>query len=447
MKKLMMSAMMNGEKKMRRRLSRIGARLFFLQDFNGSEVDMKLDLRARIRATVAMLVMVGVVVTVPGPAVADPVGARVPDQEDSTPPMAPAQVVAHSIGELGRTRYRDIFAGLEVDADTGQVVLYVTQPAQAQELVSQGFTRVPTTARSATSVEVRISKYARPQMEITSAHIWKLAEDWESVGVNVYMIALPSDGSGLEVRTNDPAQASTLMTTVSAPEAGVSVADIDFILGNPVQALSRENPDPPYEGGIPIRLDWRQGYNCTAAFGVYVPIVEKEYLVTAEHCYDYGDGVEDMEGDNIGTVRTKSLLYDAATIETDADSGVWVDDDHMFNFRSSQYSYKGEYVCQSGYTSHDRCWIQVIHFVQWKDNTGTVRQGVEGRACAGCPAVAHGDSGGPVWTIRAAEGGVASRGIVSAGHTPVEPDVSYENILWTETPDVLGALGVELLTP
>lgn len=49
-------------------------------------------------------------------------------------------------------------------------------------------------------------------------------------------------------------------------------------------------------------------------------------------------------------------------------------------------------------------------------------------------------------SIRSADGYVAARGIVSGGHVPVEQDVSYEYILWTEVPFATSALGVSIQT-
>lgn len=184
-------------------------------------------------------------------------------------------------------------------------------------------------------------------------------------------------------------------------------------------------------------------------FRVPLPCLGAQAPGLAEHCYDVGDGIEDMNGDGVGTVRTENNRYDAALIQADSQSGVWVNDDYMFNVRSQQYSYDGEYVCQSGYTSYpNRCQIQVTNdYIQYDFDDGKgVRVGVEGRRCAGCPAVAHGDSGGPVWSIRSSDGYVAACGIVSGGHLPVEEGVSYEYILWTEVPFATSALGVSIQT-
>jgi hypothetical protein len=155
-----------------------------------------------------------------------------------------------------------------------------------------------------------------------------------------------------------------------------------------------------------------------------------------------------MNGNNLGSVKSENNVHDAALIATNSQAKVWVNDDYLFDVRSAQYSWDGKYVCQSGYTSYpNRCQIQVTNaYMQWDFQDGKgVRRGVEGRQCAGGNAVAHGDSGGPVWSIRP-DGDVAARGIVSGGHTLVAPIVSYEYILVTEVLTATAALGVSLQT-
>lgn len=372
----------------------------------------------------------------------------VPGQDHDVARTTAVQEVAGALSALGRTDYRDIFSGIRVDEAAGQVVLHATESKRADAMVADGLASMSAAQRSATTVRVVASRYSRVEMERAAAQVWASAKRRAATGVEVYSVVLPSDGSGLEVRTNAPRRAGALSAAVEDGSPLVA-ADIEYVFGHPVRPVTRENPASPYPGGIPIRWDWYlSGWDCTAAFGVRNSS-GTEYLLTAEHCYDVGDGIEDMNGDGVGTVRTEHNRYDAALIQTDSQSGVWVNDDYLFDVRSQQYSYDGEYVCQSGYTSYpNRCQIEVTNdYIQYDFDDGKgVRVGVEGRRCAGCPAVAHGDSGGPVWSIRSADGYVAARGIVSGGHVPVEEGVSYEYILWTEVPFATSALGVSIQT-
>lgn len=409
---------------------------------------MAVEMRRRALAVIGVSAVVGGVLVAPQPASADPEEKRNAGRSLALERTTAAATVADELGELGRTSFRDVFSGIRVDGANGRVTLYVTEPARGRSMVDSGLARVTASTRAATSVQVVASRYSRTAMEQAAEQVWAEAKRQAADGVRVHSVVLPSDGRGLEVRTDAPERARTFSAAVAGAST-LAAADISYVAGNPVKAVSRENPSPPYPGGIPIRWDWGlSGWDCTAAFGVRNS-AGTEYLLTAEHCYDVGDGIEDMDGGGVGTVRTENNQNDAALIETDSQSGVWVNDDYMFNVRSQQYSWDGEYVCQSGYTSYpNRCQIQVTNaYMQWDFGDGKgVRRGVEGRQCAGCPAVAHGDSGGPVWSIRSSDGYVAARGIVSGGHTVVEQDVSYEYILWTETPAALAALGVSIQT-
>ena len=46
----------------------------------------------------------------------------------------------------------------------------------------------------------------------------------------------------------------------------------------------------------------------------------------------------------MGNVQAEDVEFDAALIRADAQSGVWVNDDYMFQVRSEQWSFEGEYM-------------------------------------------------------------------------------------------------------
>jgi hypothetical protein len=395
------------------------------------------------RLGVTAILATGVALVVPGTASASPGGDRVPGASAAPAASAPAQDLADAVGGLAVKEYADTFAGLKVDRATNRVTVYTTDAARGRMLATRGQALAPAVIGRAASVEVRTSKYARPQMQKATAEIWKLAEGWKSSGVSVYSIVLKSDGSGLEVRTNEPVAATAMMGATGSASLAVDTSDISYVVGKKAVPTDRFDPSAPWQGGIPIKWDWSlNDWDCTSAFAARRG--STEYLVTAEHCFDQGDVIEDGGDDRIGGVAEENNITDSAIITTDASPQVWVNDDVVQTYGAAALSWDGEVVCQSGYTSYpNRCNIVVTNeFVEWNFDDGKgPRRGVEGRQCAGCNAVAHGDSGGPVWATRS-DGVLTSRGIVSGGHTPVEEDVSYEYILWTETPAVLNALGL-----
>jgi hypothetical protein len=393
----------------------------------------------RCKFRVACVVAVAIVVTTAVPASAgvpaDRDSGEVPQAELSR--SAAVNLVADRIGALGEAAFREVFSGIRVDEAARSVTVHVTDVASGRSLAERALRSVST---AGVVVDVRQSRYSRRQLDAAAASIWESAG---KSGIQVYSIAKRDDGAGIEVRTAAPAAAGVLASSVSA----LAGADVTFVRGERANAVSREDQSPPYPGGLPIRDGWSSsGWDCTAAFGVRNS--SGTYLLGAEHCYGVGDDVEAMNGNDIGSVVRENNPHDGALISGQAQSGVWVNDDHMFNVRTSSNTWAGEYVCQSGYTSYpNRCQIEITHSnTEWDYQDGKgVRYGAEGRRCSGCAAVAHGDSGGPVWTIHP-EGDVLARGIVSGGWGVVQEGVSYENLLFTKVDAATNALGVQLIT-
>ncbi|MEV4134229.1 hypothetical protein AB0J72_18910 [Dactylosporangium sp. NPDC049742] len=362
------------------------------------------------------------------------------------PAADPVTAAAKSIGKIGRERYAETFAGLKIDHEGGRVLLYATDEKLAARMVQEGLARVSDPAAGKVPVVIERSRYSRQAMDTAGMAVWESAKSWKAQGVEVHSIVLRSDGSGLEIRASDPGRATTLAAQSSGlNRTAVAAAHLTFVTGDKVYSTSRANDSAPYYGGGPIRWDWEfSGYNCTSAFGVRNG-AGKEFLATAEHCFtSIGTGVEDGGGDQIGWVRHIDVLHDAELIETDASAGVWLNDTTVDFFTGYDYSWDGEYLCHSGYTSNMVCSFYVSNeAVQWTDDSGKTRVGVEGYACDACAVVDHGDSGGPVWALYS-NGALESRGINSAGWGEVTG--GYNHMLWTETPSILAALGVSLLT-
>jgi hypothetical protein len=398
-------------------------------------------------AAIGVSIIVGTAIVAPQSTAAASSDER--DREHATE-FAYADVtnsLASAIAGLGRTDYRDIFSGVKIDQATGRVTVYATDPERAEGMVATGLAALSKGERDTTSVEITQSRYARIELEQAAAQV-RAAADTKRAAIDVHSIVIPSDGRGLEVRTDAPQRADAL-SAMAAGAGPVAAADIVMVAGSPVRPVSRESPQSPYPGGIPTRVSTRSsGWDCTSAFGVR-DASGTQFLLTAEHCYNTGNNVRAMNGNNIGNVQAVDVEFDAALIRGNAQSGVWVNDDYMFHVRSQQWSFEGEYVCQSGYTSYpNRCQIQIINdYLQYHLGDGKGwRTGVEGRQCSGCPSVAHGDSGGPVWSIRSSDGYVAARGVVSAGNTPVTPGLSYENIIFTEIQFITAIMGLTLQT-
>ncbi|MFK3983815.1 hypothetical protein ACI2K4_25975 [Micromonospora sp. NPDC050397] len=406
----------------------------------------------RLGAVAAALMVVGTVLVVPTRAGAAPdedrSGAARPATGGALPAgmtvETPTQVLANSIGNLGHTTYQAVFAGLTVDEAAGRVVVHATDVERAQRMVDQGRGAAPALARDSVAVEIRPAKYARPELERAVRQLFAEADRWKTTDAEIYSIVPRADGSGLEVRGDDPVRLSGLLrASTGLDESPVALADVAVVAGQRIHALNRDNPSPPYPGGIPIRWDWEPwGWDCTAAFGLYRP-GGPEYLLTADHCqYVPGDWVEDANGDTVGVVREENIFYDAALIETDAAPYTYVNQDLLFPVRGAAWSWNNELVCHSGRTTVNRCDIRVTNesiYYRLKED-GNLRLGVEGRICTGCLVGDRGDSGGPVWSLRS-DGYLSARGIISGGSGEL-PGGGFDTMIWTEVGYVQNSMNV-----
>jgi hypothetical protein len=394
-----------------------------------------------------MAVALVVAVSGPTPATAGTEDRPVADPFSVGDRPAAAQGFARFVGELGLGDYADVFAGLVVDPKADRLTLFGTDTARLSTLVADARKRAPEALRSV-PVDLQSSRYTRQHLEKVRSGLWREAAGWKSLGVQTYTISVRSDGSGLDVTSNQPARYRALVGGLTS--LGVPRADVAVRSGPRITVTSRQDDYAPYWGGAPLLGQGDTQFRCSSAFGMRSNSTGFEYLVTAEHCFEQYEDIRDGGGDFIGEAWIENETYDAIGIRTDAGGGVFVDNDsRAFIYGRAVYSWNGEVVCQSGFRSNRICTIRVVNDnTTWEDDSGKIRHGVLGQQCTGCIAVRHGDSGGPVWAT-GWDGIGESRGIASAGGGAVgDPNGSggYEIIAWTETIPVLGFLGSSLIT-
>ncbi|WP_086666789.1 hypothetical protein [Lentzea kentuckyensis] len=319
------------------------------------------------------------------------------------------------------------FAGLSVDRKTQTITLHAKDLTAARTLVAA----VPGTA--AMKIDFRAAKHSRSELRKAADLLWKSAANWKaSSAIEVYSIALNPDGSGLKVRANDVAAVSTAATS------GVPLS-VERGEGGAVPA-SRYDDDPPFSGGI--HLGSGGASFCSSAFGVRQGA--QTFLMTAAHCYEggVGDGPVQtgMGGHHIGYVSGWDSTRDAASVATNAWSGVWTNDSSWTHYRDSAWSYNNNEICQSGVHTGYTCGIFVAdQATSWTfSGWPTPIYGV--RACApqGYFAVRSGDSGGPVYDWHA-DGKVRSRGIISAGDAELATTGRSRCMYFAETNAILNS--------
>jgi streptogrisin D len=330
------------------------------------------------------------------------------------------------------------FAGLSVDRRAETITLHAKDLTAARALVAA----VPGTA--AMKIDLRAAQHSRSELKEAADLLWKSAANWNAAGaIKVHSISINPDGSGLEVRANDVAAASAVATS-SVP--------LRFEKGADVVPASRYDDDPPFSGGIHIGRGG--GSLCSSAFGVRQGA--QTFLMTAAHCYQggVGDGPVQtgMGGHHIGYVSGWDSTRDAASVGTNAWSGVWTNDSSWTHYRDSAWSYNTNEICQSGVHTGYTCGIFVVNQLTSWTFTGwpTPIYGVKACAPQGFFAVRPGDSGGPVYDWHA-DGKLRSRGIISAGDPELATTGRSRCMYFTETNAILnswsqGTTPVTLLT-
>jgi hypothetical protein len=400
--------------------------------------------RSIVRAVLAAGTAVILILST-SPAHADPDDKPLPPRgADTFPVGTAADAAATAIGELGIGGFRDTFGGLDVDGKAGRLTVFATDLPRAEQLVAAGRDKLSEKDRAAVTIEVVRAPHTRVELIAAMARIWKQQTGLLGAGVDVHTLAITKGATGLTARVNDPVKAGKAFAANGIAAKAVDGVAITFEKGIAVTELSRDNDSAPYWGGTPIKWDWDWSYRCTSAFGMSAG--GKEYLMTADHCFDLNDNVEDPNGDDIGFTRIRNFHDDATGIEGNVGGGVFLSNTVVDVFDRGSYSWTGQYVCQSGWTSGPNavCSIHVeTDYVEWDTGDG-VHRGVYGWRCTECVSVRAGDSGGPVWAY-ASDGALESRGINSAGAEEVTDD-AYEFIFWTETPHILSDFGGSVIT-
>jgi hypothetical protein len=195
--------------------------------------------------------------------------------------------------------------------------------------------------------------------------------------------------------------------------------------------------------------------DCTSGLPLRRNSDGRSFLVTAGHCYGDGETVyTGWEGGGrnlIGYLTYRSLLYDAVAIDTGYTGetasqewdgpGVGAPTQHVYDVDGSDWSYTGDMTCQDGYNVGIRCGLLVISgFLYWNDPTSGVQHaGVEAHQVDGMTAGYGGDSGGLVFALVNANGGVTrqARGIVSMRR-------DWDYLRWTEAPPIMSSFGMYL---
>ncbi|WP_305787040.1 trypsin-like serine protease [Symbioplanes lichenis] len=249
--------------------------------------------------------------------------------------------------------------------------------------VPASMSRVITAATRSAPVEVRAAQYSLGELRTAAAR-------FRAGNAGVESVKFQPDGSGLI--------ASMRGGAARAADAGVPVT----VVHEPaLQPISRDDDWAPWKGGATI-VNATRSTACTAGFGVRAN--GASYLLTAAHCGQTGDRIQDARGEFIGTVGNRNQDHDVALIPTSGVDGyVYVGtptDGVVSPVEGWGWTFVGEYLCQSGVSSSRElgrpvCNLKVLFYYDDKEDL------VEAEQTEGQTAARPGDSGGPIYSVSA----------------------------------------------
>lgn len=236
-----------------------------------------------------------------------------------------------------------------------------------------------------------------------------------------------NDATGISVSI-EPGKLTSRSRERTQSVGGVAVVNIEEG-GYPNAVADRRNDEAPWTGGLGYNYSREGEAGCSAAFGAR-DADGNEYLVSAAHCFGgNNEYATALDGRRIGITSRFDPVMDSVLIRVAGGlSG------HVYNagksegYRAlvtelSEFTEKGQYVCNSGARSGLRCDIQVAnHYYRYalSTNPDVFIIGYLATQLGGdTHAVAQGDSGGPVIQYTSS-GNVRAAGITSAGDREVE---------------------------
>ncbi|WP_189081571.1 hypothetical protein, partial [Mangrovihabitans endophyticus] len=289
--------------------------------------------------------------------------------------------------------------------------------------------RMATVVRAASAiapVRVRAAAHSLAELRAAAARVREAQPQVDSIKFQV-------DGSGLVVGTHtDKAGAADKAgagkagaaeaasgtaasgtagsaLSASALSASAGAVPVTVVREDPMRPVSRDDDWAPWKGGATI-VDATRSTACTAGFGVRSG--GASYILTAGHCGQVGDRIQDARGEFIGNVGPRQQAHDVELIPTSSVDGyvyIGTPTDNVVGLvQGWDWTFVGELLCQSGVTSSRElgrpvCNLKVLFYYDDEEDL------VEAEQTEGQTAARPGDSGGPIYSV-AASGKLIAKG-------------------------------------
>ena len=357
------------------------------------------------------------------------------------PPVPPSRASA-SVGGTGGSRALDRqaalkpvadrvqaraqdsgFAGMRIDPDAGVLDVYATDTGKAR-IAAGG-------APAGTEVRVHAAAFSRSQM---LSALERVRDDRNALGqqrIGVAGMGPNEDGSGITVTVVGDEADRVAAARVLRGRYGAVVADVRAVAtapsaGDVFYAGFRFNDYPGWYGGDRIVA----GGGCTS--GIAAVMNNAPAMLTAGHCGSLGNAVYNGPRSNgtynyMGAINYDNDNTDVASFGvTSTSSYINVGSDPQVPSQRYMGAWGspvvGQYMCQSGSYTGERCNLRVVATYQWicrSYNNGCLAwwypmTDAINNAGSAYAAAGHGDSGAPVYL----QGTSTPMGLV---HGPLSP--------------------------
>ena len=333
---------------------------------------------------------------------------------------------------------------MRIDADAGVLHVYTTDTTKARDAAGS----VP----AGSELRVHAAAFNRGEM---MAALARVRDDGKALGqqrIGVAGMGPNEDGSGITITVVGDDADRVAAARVLRARYGAVVADVRAVAQAPSSddlffAGWRFNDYAPWYGGDRIATSSGSCTSGVAATVNYAPAV-----LTAGHCASYGTGFYNGPRSNNAFNWLGSMNYDDDNADVAA-IGVASTSTHINVGSDPQYAsqrnitawstpYTGQYMCQSGSWTGERCNLRVVATHQWicrSYNNGCLAwwypmTDAINTAGSGYAAAGHGDSGGPVYLQGTSTATGLVHGTLSPSSAAYYPAYAPVNV-WCPAPE------------
>ncbi|MFD5420099.1 hypothetical protein ACFWJT_18980 [Streptomyces sp. NPDC127069] len=379
----------------------------------------------------------------PEPLSAEVVAAMTPQQQGEV--LEPLRAVADAAARVGRGAYADVYTQVEMAPDYRSVNVYLTDTARGAAFLDA----VRKAGPEADTKLLHVRKSAKTLQQIRKEiNTFRSRRD---LPFKIHMAGSTVDGGAIELSVDDAKAARRYLAepAVTQELAAARATPVRVRQSPPAVPLSRWNDSAPFYAGAALGPANGSFAHCTSGIPAHSTVDNRQWLVTAGHCYGLGESVFTAGGNRVGTVGAKLDDLDSAFIETATSRYTWDGLDaqgYTRRLNGVRNAAVGDFTCHLGYTTKVACNIRTAYAgnATWVNNGAYVWGSASDPDTY--PVIARpGDSGGPVITIND-ENSRELNGMLVAGFncSGAGTDQGCRQIGWIEVGDIFYRFSLRL---